>query len=34
MAWRSVPNFGDDFAKVREREHLSGVKAIEVLHGR
>ena len=33
MAWTSVPNFGDKFAKVNERSHSSGAKLIEVLYG-
>lgn len=33
MAWTSIPNFGDKFAKVNERSHSSGAKLIEVLYG-
>jgi putative ATPase involved in DNA repair len=33
MGWTSIPNFGDKYAKVRERTHSSGAKLIEVLYG-
>ena len=33
MAWTSIPNFGDKFAKVSETLHLSGAKRIDVLYG-
>ena len=33
MAWSSIPNFGDPYAKVNERVHSSGARVIEVLYG-
>jgi len=33
MTWSSIPNFGDEFAKIRERVHSSGARLIEVLYG-
>ena len=33
MAWASIPNFGDKFAKINERSHSSGARLIEVLYG-
>lgn len=33
MAWTSIPNFGDSFAKTEESTHLSGAPMIEVLYG-
>ena len=33
MAWTSIPNFGDPYAKVNERTHSSGARLIEVLYG-
>ena len=34
MAWISIPNFGDDDAKIDERVHdVSGAKIVEVLYG-
>lgn len=33
MAWASIPNFGDKYARVNERSHSSGARLIEVLYG-
>lgn len=33
MAWSSIPNFGDQYARIRERTHPSGARVIEVLYG-
>lgn len=33
MAWSSIPNFGDKFARINERSHSSGARLIEVLYG-
>lgn len=33
MAWTSIPNFGDDHARINERMHSSGARLVEVLYG-
>lgn len=33
MAWTTIPNFGDEKARINERPHESGAKIIEVLYG-
>ena len=33
MAWSSIPNFGDPYAKINQRMHSSGAQVIEVLYG-
>lgn len=33
MAWSSIPNFGDPYARINERVHPSGARLIEVLYG-
>ena len=33
MVWSSIPNFGDPYARIRERAHGSGARLIEVLYG-
>ena len=33
MAWKSIPNFNDENAKISERMHISGARIIEVLYG-
>ena len=33
MAWTTIPNFGDEKARINERIHESGAKIIEVLYG-
>lgn len=33
MSWSSIPNFGDQYARINERIHPSGARLVEVLYG-